>query len=384
MNASIYAGLNIYYSCENIYLNNCTLSNNHYAGVKSYETNYLCRFNNCDIVNNYIYGFDCYLSFEFIIQSCNILSNQYGLFLNFSGDFLINGNELNGNTISAIECNSDYANFVGGSSVYNLCITENVFANNTLRSIGLCSARYCIISNNSIRGDGIYNVYGIYLTSFAGNETDGVCSYIHITNNTMSDSQYALGNSSTNTSAYGAVFNMYNNNLTFNISTSTLVGDMSSWSLFTIPLTNGSSGQLLQTDGSGFTSWIGPKILNVGTTVDDYTGSTTYDPTTHYCVITPSNSSATIQIILCGNLLVDNITETGVCSISRDGSVLNSTGFVKVSQTTPNYFSISIFDTPATTSPVTYTVVIKVLNGTSNVRYNNVNTTCTLTCFEVR
>jgi hypothetical protein len=50
---------------------------------------------------------------------------------------------------------------------------------------------------------------------------------------------------------------------------------------------------------------------------------------------------------------------------------------------TPNYFTISLYDIPATTSLVTYTVVIKTLGATANVRYNNPNTTCTLTCLEI-
>lgn len=135
-----------------------------------------------------------------------------------------------------------------------------------------------------------------------------------------------------------------------------------------LPTGNGSSGQYLQTNGSGALSWAGGgKILQVVQTVktDTFTSGTVNtwtDITGMSASITPSSSSSKILIMVnCGLVTADNNAFLKVLRGSTDIYLGDSAGTRTRSSTGDAYninvpFSFCYLDSPATASSTTYKI----------------------------
>ena len=151
-----------------------------------------------------------------------------------------------------------------------------------------------------------------------------------------------------------------------------------------LPTGNGSSGQVLSTNGSGALSWIGAgKILQVVQTIKTDTFSTSStsltDLTGLSVSITPSSASNKILVkvslgLVAGNL--DNITvgflvlrgSTGIFAGDAAGSrpqLSFRTSAITGDNHGPGGVGFMGLDSPATTSLVTYKVQLMVQSGYS-------------------
>jgi hypothetical protein len=158
-----------------------------------------------------------------------------------------------------------------------------------------------------------------------------------------------------------------------------------------LPTGNGSSGQVLSTNGSGALSWAnGGKILQVvqTTKTDTFsTNSTTYLDVTGLSVsITPSSSSNKILVqfgLACtavggvfsahARILRDS---TAVMVGDAAGSRTRATFMWEGAGESNTPFGAQLLDTPATASSITYKVQMQVNNG-SHTSYVNRSVTDT-------
>lgn len=141
----------------------------------------------------------------------------------------------------------------------------------------------------------------------------------------------------------------------------------------TLPTGNGSSGQVLSTNGSGALSWIGAgKILQATSTTKTDTFSTTsstlVDITGLSVSITPSSSSSKILIIAYINGVIDASSgsyggrlqlvrgSTNIAQGDAAGSRQVGTGHLGGEDNWPFYqcTTITFLDSPSTTSSTTY------------------------------
>ena len=148
---------------------------------------------------------------------------------------------------------------------------------------------------------------------------------------------------------------------------------------FEIPANDGTSGQYLQTNGSGGLSWVTPaaggKILQVvQSTLDDAqesTTSSTFVDTSLTASITPSSTNSKVLIITNSIYVNSSSDVNGKLGLKRGSTVLNNGRALAVyyfqasSNVDPwNTGSMMYLDSPATTSSTTYTVVFKCSGGT--------------------
>jgi len=166
---------------------------------------------------------------------------------------------------------------------------------------------------------------------------------------------------------------------------------------FNFPPTLGSSGNLLQTDGSGNTSWTtnitgatgatGPSgVVNIVSATDS--SSTTnnlaaFVATNLSASITPHSSSNKVLITVTGNC---GCTANGTCVVDLFrgiSSLSSSNGFTEGSSTSATTFpvSISYLDSPASTSSTTYKVYIAAPAGTAY--WNNPTIVCNIILQEI-
>ena len=148
----------------------------------------------------------------------------------------------------------------------------------------------------------------------------------------------------------------------------------------TLPDGGGSSGQYLQTNGSGVLSWASVvagsgrilQILSDTNNTQSNTTSTSYTSTGFGLTITPSATSSKI-IILCNTSATPNTSTGGIYQVVMRGStnVTNQVITYNDSTAADTWRSTFMFgiDSPNTTSPTQYLLHFKSFNG-SNV-YSN-------------
>ncbi len=159
----------------------------------------------------------------------------------------------------------------------------------------------------------------------------------------------------------------------------------------TLPSADGSSGQVLQTNGSGVLSFAGVsggKVLQVA----NFTNTTSYSTTSSSyqdafsTTFTPTLATSKV-LILC---TVDSQKANTDCNISlkllRDGAT-NVGEFATLLNTNNTQFiasiqSFNLLDTPSTTSAITYKIQFKV-GGTGTVEVNAYSRKSTLTFLEI-
>ena len=157
-----------------------------------------------------------------------------------------------------------------------------------------------------------------------------------------------------------------------------------------LPTGNGSSGQYLQTNGSGVLSWgsvTSSKILQVvqtaKTNVFSTTSSSFVDATGLSVSITPSSSSNKILVMLNGSAGMDS-GSAGAIRLVRDATAIfvgdTTSGYTSVSG--PSFyggsndgnnneaFAICYLDSPGTTSAVTYKAQMAAIQGVGTLRLN--------------
>jgi len=110
--------------------------------------------------------------------------------------------------------------------------------------------------------------------------------------------------------------------------------------------------------------------------VDFATTSATFVATNTTVTITPTSSTSKIFIVATGIGYLDNVaTAAAFFTLVRNSTNLgNTAGFAKVASGASgfleNSISMSYLDSPATTSPTTYTVYIRNSDGATDVEWN--------------
>ncbi len=160
----------------------------------------------------------------------------------------------------------------------------------------------------------------------------------------------------------------------------------------TLPSADGSSGQVLQTNGSGVLSFAGVspsagQVIQVVTATDSTTretSSTTFvtASNTLSVSITPSSASNKIFAIVSS---VANVDLEGFYSIFRGETNLGGTnGLGYKSGSATQSLSMTILDSPNTTSATTYQVRFTAGDNAQPTRLGRTNMKSSITLFEIK
>ena len=157
-----------------------------------------------------------------------------------------------------------------------------------------------------------------------------------------------------------------------------------------LPTGNGSSGQVLTTNGSGVLSFAqGGRILQVINgllTTGQSTTSTTYVDSGLSATITPSSSTSKILILVSASSVAVNTTARGVSvNLTRDSTpIVEFAQFLGYSSNSESYNpSTSYLDSPNTISAITYKVRYKVSTGSATAYFSDNASTSTIILMEV-
>ncbi len=162
-----------------------------------------------------------------------------------------------------------------------------------------------------------------------------------------------------------------------------------------LPGGNGSSGQVLSTNGSGALSWVNPgkfgQIVQATITTEFvFTSSTYADATNFNASITPNSSSSKVLVLMTPHVFIDNYT-AGQTQIS--GKIVRGSTDIFEVLLLGNYgmnvyhpVPMIYLDSPATASAITYKLQVKA-STTYNASKINLSTTyaakSTITLIEV-
>jgi hypothetical protein len=165
----------------------------------------------------------------------------------------------------------------------------------------------------------------------------------------------------------------------------------------TLPSADGSSGQVLQTNGSGVLSFAGVsasagQVIQVITATDDTTRSTTSTSfvtgsNTLSVSITPASASNKIFIVANVNSGDADSGAERHFTIQRGATNLGNTSGLAQGRTSGGLgfsmnVNMAVLDSPSTTSATTYQVYMKSPNGTARMNENSCRGT--ITCFEIK
>lgn len=147
------------------------------------------------------------------------------------------------------------------------------------------------------------------------------------------------------------------------------------------PTTDGTAGQVLQTDGSGNLSFATPsggKVLQVVTTANGTVFSTTSASYVDAISASITPSSASNKILIMGHTgALDTTTASNVIGVSifRDAIDLASATFFAItryeSANVTGNLTLNHLDSPNTTSSITYTFKFRKESGGGTVFFNN-------------
>lgn len=115
------------------------------------------------------------------------------------------------------------------------------------------------------------------------------------------------------------------------------------------------------------------QILQIVTgthTTETATASSTFVTTNLSVSITPKLSSSKILVIVAGNAHYDGGSTAAYLSIFRDSTNLgnSSTGFAGVVTGNTDQVSMIVYDSPATTSAITYAAYMRSVGGAISIR----------------
>jgi|TARA_R110002074_G_scaffold91954_1_gene200890 hypothetical protein len=144
---------------------------------------------------------------------------------------------------------------------------------------------------------------------------------------------------------------------------------------YTMPASDGSSGEFLKTDGSGNLSFgsaaAGGKVLQVlfdGTSTNWSTSSTSYVDTDLSVSITPASASNKVLVTVSANYGRDNLTNAyGLFNLLRDSTSIAEGAFTDQYGPALGSLAVTVLDTPATTSALTYKVQGRVDDAASSM-----------------
>ena len=148
----------------------------------------------------------------------------------------------------------------------------------------------------------------------------------------------------------------------------------------TLPTGNGTSGQVLTTNGSGALSWAnaGKVVQVVQTTITTefvFSSATYADATNFNFSITPTNSSSKVLVMMTPHVFIDNYSagSTQITGKIVRGStdVFELTLAAGYGQNTGHPYPMIYLDSPATTSATTYKLQVKASSAYNNSRINN-------------
>lgn len=147
----------------------------------------------------------------------------------------------------------------------------------------------------------------------------------------------------------------------------------------TLPANNGSSGQVLSTNGSGALSWastgkFGQVVQSTITTEFVFSSATYADATNFNASITPTSSSSRVLVIMTPHVFIDNYSAGS--TIITGKIVRGSTDVFELAlaggyaQNTGHPYPMIYLDSPATTSATTYKLQVKASSTYNNSRIN--------------
>ena len=144
----------------------------------------------------------------------------------------------------------------------------------------------------------------------------------------------------------------------------------------TLPTSNGSNGQFLQTNGSGVLAWAAAagagrilQILSTTNNTQSDTTSTSYTSTGFGLTITPSATSSKIIILCNASATPSTSAASGIYQVVMRGSTKVTNEVITYNDSTASDTWRSTFmfgiDSPNTTSATQYLLHFKSHNGTS-------------------
>jgi hypothetical protein len=160
-----------------------------------------------------------------------------------------------------------------------------------------------------------------------------------------------------------------------------------------LPTGNGSSGQFLQTNGSGAMSWGNQRILQVVSatySTEVGTSSSTFSDTGLTASITPSSSSNKILVFVSHGTISKSspaaLNNMGI-KLFRGSTEISYWGNALLYTNTATTLSVSAsfayLDSPASTSSVSYKTQFSSLNATTAVFVQNNNSMSSIVLLEV-
>jgi len=165
----------------------------------------------------------------------------------------------------------------------------------------------------------------------------------------------------------------------------------------TLPSADGSSGQVLQTNGSGVLSFAGVsasagQVIQVVTATDNTTrsgSSSSYATLSNTLSVTITPSSASNKIFIICQTTVYNTGASTYLTIFRGATNIGAGSQNALSFYSSAYngldllpFTLTILDSPNTTSATTYQIYVKSANGTMNIGSDQ--WLSSITAFEVK
>jgi hypothetical protein len=127
------------------------------------------------------------------------------------------------------------------------------------------------------------------------------------------------------------------------------------------------------------------QVVSANTQTTTSTGSTTFVATSLAASITPFSTTSKIFIIIAGGVIRTNSTNQAYLTIFRSGTNIGDTnrglsqlGGIGLNDYTP---SLSVYDSPSTTSSTTYTLYIR--TSSSTIGYELDTVPCTITLMEI-
>jgi len=228
---------------------------------------------------------------------------------------------------------------------------------------GTIGGTLTVTGNTTVNGS-------VYIPSGTLVVTSGALYALSVNGNaTVSGGFHIVGNTFSGTIQTNSLSN--NNSITLGtLSSATLNPPLSGTTNFTFPSTNGTNGYLLQTDGSGNTSWTAPPATitpNVIMVIDTNNYSTTGGSATSLnASITPSSSSSKILITVTGVIGCSSSGEAYAFIMRNNTTNLANPTVAFISTTSAQVpANISYLDSPATTSSTTYTLFFGAISGTA-------------------
>ena len=147
-----------------------------------------------------------------------------------------------------------------------------------------------------------------------------------------------------------------------------------------LPTGNGTSGQVLTTNGSGALSWANPgkfgQVVQTTITTEFTFNSSVYADATNFNLsITPTNSSSKVLVMMTPHVFIDNYSagSTQITGKIVRGStdVFELTLAAGYGQNTGHPYPMIYLDSPATTSATTYKLQVKASTSYNSSKINN-------------